>query len=560
MSCPRGIITLQCGNYSNFVGSHFWNIQESSFVYGNNKSDQESEIDHDVLYREGLTTQKEITYTPRLITVDLKGSLGLLPELGDLYERPCVPRSDSILWAGDSIIRKEEAPKKNDFLRELDNYENDGEDSDKDIDSICADERLTKGGDSAKLYDLNGQVKYWSDYLSSRFHPKTNVIVNSFQQDNAVNPFDVFGQGKLLWEDANQGVGEEVEDRVRGFAEECDNLEGFQLLADCADGFGGLSTSLTQLLADDYHSKSLLTFPVSRAMYQDYSFPRNGLRMVGSVLSLSGLMESDLITPMSLGREWFPLHGKIRSIENVDYDPSLDYHTSGILALALDTLSLPWRKKGGEVTSAEVAQGIGTCGRKIAALGVKMPFPLKKNCTLEETLSTLTPSTPLLQSHSSQTSPDVSVLSVRGLGNTTLCTREGLMGQYRGCSTAQDVLEVWSKTCSPRTLAVSSVTKLPARVGKPFPHIFKEEVNVDGEVVKGSRRSGQGVESLPMMTSWETGSDVGTTLRGLAAQAARIKLDKLHRMKEAGLEEEEWNEAVEALATLGEAYSDSDIM
>jgi len=552
MSGPKGMITLQCGNYSNFVGSHFWNLQESSFVYGTNKSEQESEIDHDVLYREGLTTQKEITYTPRLITVDLKGSLGLLPEFGDLYERPCIPRSDSILWAGDSIIRKEEAPKKNDFLRELDNYENDGEDSDKDIDSICADERLTKGDSTAKLYDLNGQVKYWSDYLSSRFHPKTNVIVNSYQQGNASNPFDVFGMGKEVWEDMNQEVSGEVEDRVRGFAEECDNLEGFQLIADITDGFGGLSTSLIQLLSDDYRSKSLLSFPVSRAVYQDYTFPRNGLRMVGAVLSLAGALESDLVTPMSLGGQWFPLSGKVRSIENVEYDPSSDYHTSGVLALALDTCSLPWRKKGGEVRSAEVVQGIGACGRKIAALGVKIPLPISKNLTLEETLSTLTPTTPLLASHSPQTPPDVSVLSVRGLANTKLCTREGLVGQYRGCSSAQDVFSVWSKICSPRTLAVSTVTKLPASVAKPFPHIFKQEVDEGGEVLKGSRRSDQGVKSVPMMTSWETGRDVGTTLRGLAAQAARIKLDKLHRMREAGLEEEEWNEAVEVLATLGE--------
>ena len=27
------IITLQLGHYANFVGSHFWNTQEASFVY-----------------------------------------------------------------------------------------------------------------------------------------------------------------------------------------------------------------------------------------------------------------------------------------------------------------------------------------------------------------------------------------------------------------------------------------------------------------------------------------------------------------------------------------------
>ena len=36
MSKP--LITIQCGNYSNYLGSHFWNIQESGFVYQQGQS------------------------------------------------------------------------------------------------------------------------------------------------------------------------------------------------------------------------------------------------------------------------------------------------------------------------------------------------------------------------------------------------------------------------------------------------------------------------------------------------------------------------------------------
>lgn len=48
----REILTLQFGHYSNFVGTHLWNIQEFTFDYN---SDRPSEINHDVFYREGLT-------------------------------------------------------------------------------------------------------------------------------------------------------------------------------------------------------------------------------------------------------------------------------------------------------------------------------------------------------------------------------------------------------------------------------------------------------------------------------------------------------------------------
>lgn len=50
----KEIITLQFGHYSNFVGTHWWNIQESGFNY-NADTNVESEINHDVLYREGRT-------------------------------------------------------------------------------------------------------------------------------------------------------------------------------------------------------------------------------------------------------------------------------------------------------------------------------------------------------------------------------------------------------------------------------------------------------------------------------------------------------------------------
>lgn len=64
----REILTLQLGHYSNFIGTHWWNIQvcnyinifkttnsliclqESNFSYDPNDP---SEINHDVLYREG---------------------------------------------------------------------------------------------------------------------------------------------------------------------------------------------------------------------------------------------------------------------------------------------------------------------------------------------------------------------------------------------------------------------------------------------------------------------------------------------------------------------------
>ena len=61
-----------------------------------------NDICHDLLFREGQTAAGEVTFTPRLVCADLKGSLGLLPQFGDLYDPPHkVPKRDSLLWDGE---------------------------------------------------------------------------------------------------------------------------------------------------------------------------------------------------------------------------------------------------------------------------------------------------------------------------------------------------------------------------------------------------------------------------------------------------------------------------
>lgn len=76
----REILTLQFGNYSNFVGTHWWNVQvrtlvvsmtnqlnkwnlflkESGFSYDPNATP--SDVDHDLLYREGVDYKVKLKY------------------------------------------------------------------------------------------------------------------------------------------------------------------------------------------------------------------------------------------------------------------------------------------------------------------------------------------------------------------------------------------------------------------------------------------------------------------------------------------------------------------
>ena len=119
----NSIITLQLGHYSNYVGAHFWNIQEAGFVFDNSV---QLDVDHSVLFREGRTQRDEVTFTPRLVSVDLKGALGSLPVFGDLYDdvhQDLDKLESGLSWDGDVQVKKEEGARKNEYLRYLDRQE-----------------------------------------------------------------------------------------------------------------------------------------------------------------------------------------------------------------------------------------------------------------------------------------------------------------------------------------------------------------------------------------------------------------------------------------------------
>ena len=204
----RPVITIQVGHYANFVGAHFWNCQDLSFSLDKEQND----IDHDVFFREGLTLQgNHVTYTPRLVTVDLKGALGSLPEFGDLYHEVggAVSKTDlstsaTQYWNHNVEVKRDETHKRTKYLQQLEAKENKslhGEQKD-----ICNMDDSTCDDSKHDELELESEVKLWSDFLRTRFHPKTNVIINDFHHNNSSEPFDIFGYGTNAWNDGTYAI------------------------------------------------------------------------------------------------------------------------------------------------------------------------------------------------------------------------------------------------------------------------------------------------------------------------------------------------------------------
>lgn len=72
-----------------------------------------------------------------------------------------------------------------------------------------------------RRYELDDKIQYWSDYLATRFHPRTFSIIH--QYEHHANAFNSFSQGVELWK--SELFCEEWVNNCRVYAEECDYLQ-----------------------------------------------------------------------------------------------------------------------------------------------------------------------------------------------------------------------------------------------------------------------------------------------------------------------------------------------
>lgn len=239
-SSTREVITLQFGHYSNFVGTHWVNIQEASFCYDPGSSYQQ-EINHDVLFREGLTLRGEQTYTPRLLIFDLKGSLRNLPRYGSLYQTSS--KGNEALWSGEISVHEGDPEQKNEFLMDLEAELNEFEtvanvsrtlndtavidNGTLDRPSINSFNEDDKRPLREKFYELDQDISVWSDFLGTSLHPKSIQLIRDFLHGGNTNPFDVFGYGQGVAKEEH--FYDEFESNLHFFVEECDSLQGFQV-------------------------------------------------------------------------------------------------------------------------------------------------------------------------------------------------------------------------------------------------------------------------------------------------------------------------------------------
>uniref|UniRef100_A0A672JW99 Protein misato homolog 1 n=1 Tax=Sinocyclocheilus grahami TaxID=75366 RepID=A0A672JW99_SINGR len=391
----REVVTLQLGHYSNFIGTHWWNLQDAALVYGSDAP--AGELQSDVLFREGLTPGAHVTYTPRLIAMDLKGSLQTLRKEGSLYEGT-EDENTTFTWEGQIMTHKESPPTKNAFLQQLDSLDAGGLLAELDFtSSSSAVEHLSGAGAGVametvnsrlermqKSYWLEGSVRVWSDFLRIHLHPRTVSVINQYNHDGEAERLEVFGQGEALLKGP---VLEDLEDRLHFFVEECDYLQGFQVLCDLADGFSGLGSKVTELLQDSYGGRGILTWGVAPVNHPETSSIKDLYHMMNCALgTLQMANHSSFFCPLTLRGGLMRRPPPPTAFPLLNCDPMLWYHSSSVLALALDCMTASYRLRQNSAPMWQLSDALAVSGRKVVSAYGSVPFPMMHGGCLPDAL------------------------------------------------------------------------------------------------------------------------------------------------------------------------------
>ncbi|KAG0338451.1 mtDNA inheritance, partitioning of the mitochondrial organelle [Podila horticola] len=358
------IITLQFGHYANFVGTHFWNTQEAHFNYqqlGDEEEQAPELVNHDCLYRVGQTSKGIDTYTPRALIFDLKGGFGSIKKY-KLYESE--PPQDQYQSHYDLSWdpSKMETFQEEQYLPSA--YQKHLEDEEIGTADI-------EGEDDVQM---NG-IRTWSDYNRVYFHPKSMVTASEYQLDSEFMPFDVFSYGRNAFLETEKEK-ESYDENFRLFTEECDQLQGFQVLADVLDGWGGFATNYLEQLREDYPKSTVVTYGLSDdKMGKSTTLREKQTTLVNEAFSMSNLTRlSSLYVPVKAPtRQSLVANGWSK---NIRLDPSNRYHTSAFISAGIDSVLLPCRLRYGATFMPDLVGSLNwRTITNIGALSVGLPFP-----------------------------------------------------------------------------------------------------------------------------------------------------------------------------------------
>ncbi|KAL3382006.1 hypothetical protein AABB24_001874 [Solanum stoloniferum] len=295
-------------------------------------------LDMDVLYRTGETQQGLLTYTPRMVSVNFQGSLGSVSSRGSLYNQIQAKNMDVMTWKGRVTTHASEPLRRNLFLQSLSEEEQEIVGKANDLDNV-------NNNSPAEIQDkyivecLESDVQYWTDFSKVHYHPQSLYELSGLWAD--IQEFDNYGLGKEAF--CGHQHGEEIDDRLRFFVEECDHIQGIQCVVDDAGGFSGVSAMFLESIADEYPNVPVILYNARNpSLHMDSEGRKQAIsHYLHDAVSFSRLSElCKLIIPVGL-----PSLSGSRASQFLCIKDEKPYHSSAVYASAMHSFTLPFRMK-----------------------------------------------------------------------------------------------------------------------------------------------------------------------------------------------------------------------
>lgn len=271
---------------------------------------------------------------------------------------------------------------------------------------------------------------------------------------------------------------------------------------------------------------------------------------------------ASLFVPMCCGEKGWRKPGFKRQFYNLNYNSECYYQSSAILASAIDTISLKYRQKGNEYSLSDICADMTGYGRKMAAASLGLPFNLKEKDFLIDHLdrdnsplwTTITPSCQVSNDKVFQH------ITVRGIPEDKLkkpvhTAKQQLSMAAYNCTNVQEMFQFYFQ-CN-NFASASNVMVFPdgLEIKTPYPKIFSKDLNRNGFIKEFV--DNEMAESVPVISGLHNGNFMFETLESLRREAARIKIGKMHKFKDDGLEVDDFKNCLDNLAEIQSNYEDS---
>eukprot|EP00698_Gefionella_okellyi_P025932 TRINITY_DN9706_c0_g1_i1.p1 TRINITY_DN9706_c0_g1~~TRINITY_DN9706_c0_g1_i1.p1 ORF type:complete len:506 (+),score=89.45 TRINITY_DN9706_c0_g1_i1:199-1716(+) len=499
------LITLQFGNFSNHVGSHFWNALGESILH--EAASEDGRHPSSVFFRSGVTAEKYETYLPRMVMFDAKGNYGSLRKSGYIYDSSPAP--------GEVLATP--------FQQAL------------------YDDQATQ----PRPAELDRQAASFSDYLLANLHPRSAVeLLDIIPQ---VDEFSKYADGYSVMRNDERADG--IMDHIRFFMEESDRVQGFMCLCDVDSGWGGFAENILQNVHDDLSRAPVMLYSVS-----NQSHSRWRTQNVASGLTM--LREyATTYAPIAV-EQWaadmFP---------NIALNLDLDYHSSAVLASVLDTLTLPLRTADLDFNLSTLTRTLSDGSLNIVGTSAALPFPLQHDQSLVQFLDSCGPAhlaplfRPLMPLARSVSSRLVALYSVlRGFSAPQSLTKDSWLPVKRG-----GVAEIWrgytgmSKATRTLGLAIDDVM----RVSVAYPRFFRLPLNNAGlidttiRIPEDESQRAANVRTLPMAAQMELGGTVHPWLLSVVNEFTEARYSS-------GMDADDYREIRDRMQAISDTFSTDD--